>query len=103
LIAGEKLSKSAGRNLGIRSSGGEYVALVDADDLWLPHKLMRQMEYFERTPSCRWVYSDCFVVDQRRPGVELKLSDRNRLYEGQILERLLWNCFVPSLTPVLHR
>jgi hypothetical protein len=103
LIVRDKLSKSAGRNVGIQSSSGEYVALVDADDRWQPHKLLRQMEYLERAPSCRWVYSDCFVNDYRRPGVELKWSDRNCLYEGQILEHLLLGCFVPSPTPVLHR
>ncbi len=33
----------AARNLGVRESNGEWIALLDADDTWLPNKLERQM------------------------------------------------------------
>ncbi|HBU69105.1 MAG TPA: glycosyltransferase family 2 protein [Elusimicrobia bacterium] len=38
---------SAARNMGIRESKAEYVAFLDADDMWLPEKLERQMKYFD--------------------------------------------------------
>ncbi len=37
----------AARNTGIRKSEGEFVALLDADDVWYPQKLERQVPLFE--------------------------------------------------------
>src|SRR5919198_1004258 len=34
--------KSASRNLAIRNCTGEYIAFLDADDVWLPRKLEQQ-------------------------------------------------------------
>src|ERR1700691_6786421 len=38
----ENRGLSASRNLGIAGAGGEFLALLDADDVWLPQKLEQQ-------------------------------------------------------------
>ena len=43
-------------NLGLRYAAGRYVALLDADDYWLPGKLTRIAEEFERNPDAGMVY-----------------------------------------------
>ena len=35
---------SQSRNVGIENSGGEFVALLDSDDIWLPNKISKQIE-----------------------------------------------------------
>jgi glycosyltransferase involved in cell wall biosynthesis len=54
----------AARNLGIRNARGEYIAFVDADDLWLPEKLARQMAYLAAHPNCAFVYTDMSTFDE---------------------------------------
>lgn len=50
------LGEGASRNLGIRSSRGQYIAFLDSDDFWLPHKLSRQVEIMTRHPQVGMVY-----------------------------------------------
>ncbi|CAN5899516.1 hypothetical protein BH23ACT5_BH23ACT5_10660 [soil metagenome] len=47
---------SASRNLGILHSRGEFVAMMDADDVWLPHKLERQVAILHQHPEAGMVY-----------------------------------------------
>ena len=35
------------RNIGILKSSGEYVAFLDDDDLWMPDKIEKQMEFLK--------------------------------------------------------
>ena len=47
---------SASRNAGLRHARGEYLALLDADDVWLPEKLARQVAILEAHPRVALLY-----------------------------------------------
>lgn len=40
------------RNRAIREGNAKYVAMLDDDDLWLPEKLERQIEFLTSHPNC---------------------------------------------------
>lgn len=43
---------SGSRNAGIRAARGQFIALLDDDDYWLPEKLELQRKYMEEHPEC---------------------------------------------------
>ena len=48
IFSQENKGVSAARNLGILKSKGEYVAFIDSDDVWLPHKLEYQINLIKK-------------------------------------------------------
>jgi glycosyltransferase involved in cell wall biosynthesis len=52
----ENRGVGAARNAGVAHSTGEFVAFLDSDDVWLPHKLALQMQTFQATPELEAIY-----------------------------------------------
>jgi len=54
----ENRGKAASRNLGIQNSKGEFIAFLDADDVWLPKKLEEQVELLNSHPNVEVLYGN---------------------------------------------
>jgi glycosyltransferase involved in cell wall biosynthesis len=50
------------RNTGIQNARGEYLAFLDADDVFLPHKLAVQVDYLDQHADVGVVYSNGYLV-----------------------------------------
>ncbi|MGD2076226.1 MAG: glycosyltransferase [Gammaproteobacteria bacterium] len=49
---------SASRNLGAHEARGDYVAFLDADDVWLPDKLLEQVAILDAQPEAGMLYGN---------------------------------------------
>src|SRR6266704_594323 len=52
---------AASRNAGIDAAKGQYLAFLDSDDLWLPEKVQKQVDFLECHKDVFLVYSRFFV------------------------------------------
>src|SRR5262249_25569620 len=53
---------SAARNTGIRTATGDWIAILDADDWWLPDKIKLQLNAAARDPEIGVVYTASYIV-----------------------------------------
>jgi glycosyltransferase involved in cell wall biosynthesis len=56
----------AARNTGIRAARGEFIALLDADDVWLPQRLERGVQALDADPSIGLVHARVMPHQTRR-------------------------------------
>jgi len=72
---------AAARNTGIEAARGGLVAFVDADDLWLPAKLERQVSLLRADPRAEAVQTAAYFVNSQfrvlsvRPCVDAAAAD----------------------------
>jgi glycosyltransferase involved in cell wall biosynthesis len=69
------LPLGAARNMAISKARGEYIAILDCDDLWYPEKLSKQLEIFDKFPEIDLVYSDYALLNKDK----IKYSNNNKL------------------------
>jgi glycosyltransferase involved in cell wall biosynthesis len=66
---------SAARNHGFRLARGEYLALLDSDDLWTPDRLERQLEVLQRHPDTDVVFGREVLFGAGQPDRDWNLHD----------------------------
>lgn len=62
----ERTGVSGARNHGMAAAQGDYIALLDSDDEWLPGKLEAQVRFLEDRPDFGMVVTDVVQMDNRR-------------------------------------
>jgi len=76
------------RNMALKQVRGEFIAFLDADDLWVPEKLAEQVAWLDAHPECGLVFAyERFFVN---PGAEAPKWFGDELLQND------HNAFVPS-------
>jgi len=71
-IRQEQKGPAAARDLGVRLSPTEFIAFLDADDIWMPEKLSAQMRAFTQEPEFDLVF--CHMIQFRSPDLPVEVA-----------------------------
>ena len=91
---------SAARNRGLAESRAQLVAFLDSDDLWLPQKLTRQVEFFTINPAALICQTEETWV---RDGVRVNPKKRHHKFSGMIFKPSLALCLVSPSAVMIRK
>jgi glycosyltransferase involved in cell wall biosynthesis len=94
---------SAARNSAILASKGEYIAFLDDDDEWLPHKIQRQVEVLDKSePNICGVHSNLLVID-KMTGKIIPYDPGKKKFKGNLLNQLSLGDPIRTSTVVIRK
>lgn len=93
---------AAARNFGVAQARSELIAFLDSDDIWLPEKLMRQVQQFDRDRELAMAFTESVTFDEQ--GVYPNpYSKRERLMSGDLVRNIFLFSYVGTPTVMIRR
>lgn len=88
------------RNRGIQRATGEFITFIDADDLWKPDKLERQLQALREHPEAGVAYSWTAFIDENS---DFLFAWKPLYFEGDVYPQLLVRNFISSGSNIMVR
>jgi len=102
LLPGPGRGSAISRNIAILAATGEYIAFLDADDLWYPRHLELQIDRM-RAEGRAFSFSDFHrTADPAHPGEGMH-AGYSHLAEGKVFTNLLRENFVPTSSAIVRK
>ena len=92
----------AARNTGLSQARGDFVALLDQDDLWLPGKLDAQIRVWRENPRANLFFTNYWNWDGAT-DLSLRYSQRRKFPEGDESKKLIRWCLFGASTVMVRR
>jgi glycosyltransferase involved in cell wall biosynthesis len=94
ILSYENGGVSVARNRGISQANGEFIAFLDADDLWSPDKLELQLAALQRHPEAGVAYSwTSYFMDGQEDAL---FPGKPVFFEGDVYTKLLVENFLAN-------
>lgn len=101
LVRQSNAGVAAARNRGIDDAQGHFIAPLDADDLWHPEKIERQLRRFAERPECGLVYCWSIGIDEDDRVVSQRISPAS--FEGDVFAAIAFQNFIGNASAPLIR
>lgn len=92
LMNQENLGVSKSRNRGIMQANGEWIAFLDSDDLWTPHKLEKQVEFLQHHPDSRLVFTGSAYINELEKKAAYILHVPEKIGFKELLKQNVISC-----------
>jgi glycosyltransferase involved in cell wall biosynthesis len=94
--------RAIARNHGVAATTSPLVAFLDSDDLWLPHRLERQLDAWTQAPAAGFAFCNVQRFDDQGL-IGLPCLSPTADYNGAILDHILLEPLANSSTLVVQR
>ncbi|WP_161495003.1 glycosyltransferase family A protein [Caulobacter sp. BP25] len=91
---------AAARNLGVAEAKGDLIAPVDADDLWAPEKIEKQLAALEALPEAALAYCWFALIDAHDKPIR---GNSTPTYSGDVLRHICRGNFIGNGSAPLIR
>ena len=103
ILNDQNLGRTLNQDLALKASKGEFLAFLDGDDVLLPGKIAKQVEFMQRNPSLVISYHDVEVFDWNTGQTLYYWSERFGAKGGNVNSIVRYGNFIPSAGVMLRR
>src|SRR3712207_3309219 len=86
----ENIGAAEATNRGISDATGEFIAILNSDDAWVPNKIEQQLSIFDSRPDLGAVFSWAQFVDEKDQPINPEDLPFGRVFEERNRSRGLW-------------
>jgi hypothetical protein len=86
----ENQGAAAAHNFAIQQARGEFIALINSDDMWEPTKLQRQLEVLDARPELGAVFTGVRFIDEKGKPVPAERLPRSNVFRQPNRSQAQW-------------